>query len=30
VLDELLSFDESNWESKCEELAALLRPYVKR
>ena len=30
VLDELLSFDESNWETKCEELAALLRPYVKR
>lgn len=30
VLDELLSFDESNWETKCEELAALLRPYAKR
>lgn len=30
VLDELLSFEESNWESKCEELAALLRPYVSR
>jgi hypothetical protein len=30
VLDELLSFDESNWESKCEELAALLRPYLRR
>jgi len=30
VLDELLSFDESNWETKCEELAALLRPYVRR
>jgi hypothetical protein len=30
VLDELLSFDEGNWESKCEELAALLRPYVPR
>jgi hypothetical protein len=30
VLDELLSFDESNWETKCEELAALLRPYVGR
>lgn len=30
VLDELLSFDESNWESKCEELAALLRPYMQR
>lgn len=30
VLDELLSFDASNWETKCEELAALLRPYVSR
>lgn len=30
VLDELLSFNESNWETKCEELAALLRPYVTR
>jgi hypothetical protein len=30
VLDELLSFDESNWEEKCEELAGLLRPYVSR
>jgi hypothetical protein len=29
VLDELLSFDQSNWESKCEELATLLRPYVR-
>ncbi len=30
VLDELLSVDEDNWESKCEELTALLRPYVRR
>ncbi len=30
VLDELLSFEEGNWEAKCEELAALLRPYVRR
>jgi hypothetical protein len=29
VLDELLSFDESNWKSKCEDLATLLRPYVR-
>jgi hypothetical protein len=30
VLDELLSFDERNWETKCEELTSLLRPYVRQ
>jgi hypothetical protein len=30
VLDELLSVNEGNWETKCDELAALLRPHAAR